>query len=48
MTYAYTKFSLFSCFAGASYMVITAHFIDDQWQLKKLITGFKYVMDHKG
>ncbi|KAF8115551.1 hypothetical protein N665_0025s0020 [Sinapis alba] len=33
---------------GASYMVITAHFIDDQWQLKKLIIGFKYVMDHKG
>ena len=29
-------------------MVITAHFIDDQWQLKKLIIGFKYVMDHKG
>ncbi|KAF8114947.1 hypothetical protein N665_0031s0037 [Sinapis alba] len=32
---------------GASYMVITAYFIDDQWQLKKLIIGFKYVMDHK-
>lgn len=29
-------------------MVITAHFIDDKWQLKKLIIGFKYVMDHKG
>lgn len=29
-------------------MVITAHFIDDEWQLKKLIIGFKYVMDHKG
>lgn len=29
-------------------MVITAHFIDASWQLKKLILGFKYVMDHKG
>ena len=29
-------------------MVITAHFIDASWQLKKLIIGFKYVMDHKG
>ena len=29
-------------------MVITAHFIDATWQLKKLIIGFKYVLDHKG
>ena len=29
-------------------MVITAYFIDESWQLKKLIIGFKYVMDHKG
>ena len=29
-------------------MVITVHFIDASWQLKKLILGFKYVMDHKG
>ena len=43
-----TIISWFVCLAGASYMVITAHFIDDQWQLKKLIIGFKYVMDHKG
>lgn len=33
---------------GASYMVITAHFIDSWWQLKKLIIGFKNVCDHKG
>ncbi|KAL0836525.1 hypothetical protein Bca101_088414 [Brassica carinata] len=33
---------------GASYMVITAHFIDAWWQLKKLIIGFKNVYDHKG
>ncbi|XP_056860070.1 zinc finger BED domain-containing protein RICESLEEPER 2-like [Raphanus sativus] len=29
-------------------MVITSHFIDASWQLKKLILGFKYVIDHKG
>ena len=29
-------------------MVIIAHFVDAAWQLKKLIMGFKYVMDHKG
>ena len=29
-------------------MVITAHFTDGSWQLKKLIIGFKYVIDHKG
>ncbi|XP_013627371.1 PREDICTED: zinc finger BED domain-containing protein RICESLEEPER 2-like [Brassica oleracea var. oleracea] len=33
---------------GASYMVITAHFFDESWQLKKLIIGFKYIIDHKG
>uniref|UniRef100_A0A0D2ZZZ8 DUF659 domain-containing protein n=4 Tax=Brassica TaxID=3705 RepID=A0A0D2ZZZ8_BRAOL len=33
---------------GASYMVITAHFIDASWKLKKLILGFKYITDHKG
>ncbi|EOA18167.1 hypothetical protein CARUB_v10006642mg, partial [Capsella rubella] len=32
----------------SSYMVITAHYIDAQWRLKKLIIGFKYVTDHKG
>lgn len=29
-------------------MVITAHFIDASWKLKKLILGFKYITDHKG
>lgn len=33
---------------GASYMVITAHFIDSSWKLRKLIIGFKNVYDHKG
>ncbi|KAG7552430.1 hAT-like transposase RNase-H fold [Arabidopsis thaliana x Arabidopsis arenosa] len=33
---------------GASYMVITCHFIDANWYLRKLIIGFKYVADHKG
>ncbi|KAF8113107.1 hypothetical protein N665_0056s0012 [Sinapis alba] len=33
---------------GASYMVITAHFIDSSWHLRKLIIGFKNVYDHKG
>ncbi|CDY12828.1 BnaC07g16050D [Brassica napus] len=33
---------------GCSYMVITAHYIDAYWCLKKLIIGFKYVTDHKG
>lgn len=32
---------------GASYMVITFHFIDACWQLKKLIIGFKNIFDHK-
>ena len=29
-------------------MVVTAHFVDPTWQLKKIILGFKLVMDHKG
>ncbi|KAG7599385.1 hAT-like transposase RNase-H fold [Arabidopsis suecica] len=29
-------------------MVITAHFVDSDWQLKKMIIGFKHVTDHKG
>ncbi|KAF8048902.1 hypothetical protein N665_2363s0002 [Sinapis alba] len=33
---------------GASYMVITVHFIDSSWRLKKLIIGFKHIMDHNG
>ncbi|KAG7552336.1 Ribonuclease H-like superfamily [Arabidopsis thaliana x Arabidopsis arenosa] len=33
---------------GESYMVITAHFVDSDWQLKKMIIGFKHVTDHKG
>lgn len=32
----------------ASYMVVTAHYIDPYWRLKKLIIGFKHVTDHKG
>ena len=33
---------------GDSYMVITTHFVDANWQLKKMILGFKHVIDHKG
>jgi len=33
---------------GTSYMVITCHFVDANWHLRKLIIGFKYVPDHKG
>lgn len=33
---------------GASYMVITVHFIDEYWRLRKFIIGFKYIADHKG
>lgn len=33
---------------AASYMVITAHWIDTNWRLRKLIIGFKNVIDHKG
>ena len=29
-------------------MVVTVHFIDSSWRLKKLIIGFKHIMDHKG
>ena len=29
-------------------MVITVHYIDPFWRLKKLIIGFKHVTDHKG
>ena len=29
-------------------MVITAHFIDSSWKLRKMIIGFKNVDDHKG
>ncbi|CAD5327165.1 unnamed protein product [Arabidopsis thaliana] len=29
-------------------MVITTHYVDAYWKLKKLIIGFKYVTDHKG
>ncbi|EOA22943.1 hypothetical protein CARUB_v10003680mg, partial [Capsella rubella] len=32
----------------ASYMVITAHFVDDMWRLRKMIIGFKNVSDYKG
>ncbi|XP_013633166.1 PREDICTED: zinc finger BED domain-containing protein RICESLEEPER 2-like [Brassica oleracea var. oleracea] len=32
----------------AIYMVVTAHFVNPTWQLKKIILGFKLVMDHKG
>lgn len=31
---------------GSSYMVITAHFIDSSWQLRKLIIGFKVLLDY--
>ncbi|XP_019084298.1 PREDICTED: zinc finger BED domain-containing protein RICESLEEPER 2-like [Camelina sativa] len=37
-----------SSVTSSSYMVITAHYIDKQWRLKKLIIGFKNVVDHKG
>ncbi|XP_010462855.1 PREDICTED: zinc finger BED domain-containing protein RICESLEEPER 2-like [Camelina sativa] len=39
--------SFYSQMARASYMVITTHYIDQYWRLKKLIIGFKYVTDHK-
>ncbi|XP_013624086.1 PREDICTED: zinc finger BED domain-containing protein RICESLEEPER 2-like [Brassica oleracea var. oleracea] len=35
-------------YTRASYMVITAHFVDAGWKLRKLIIGFKNVVDHKG
>ncbi|KAG2709415.1 hypothetical protein I3760_05G238000 [Carya illinoinensis] len=31
-----------------SYMCITAHYIDSEWQLRKRIIGFKEIIDHKG
>ncbi|KAF8079974.1 hypothetical protein N665_0986s0001 [Sinapis alba] len=33
---------------GASYMVVSVHFIDEFWRLNKLIFGFKHITDHKG
>jgi len=33
---------------AASYMVVTAHFVDVMWQLRKMIIGLKHVCDHKG
>ncbi|KAL0785403.1 hypothetical protein Bca101_001649 [Brassica carinata] len=33
---------------GASYMVVTVHFVGANWQLRKLIIGFKYITDHRG
>lgn len=33
---------------SSSYMVVTAHFIDARWKLRKFIIGFKHVVDHKG
>ena len=35
-------------YTSASYMVITAHFVDASWKLRKMIIGFKNVDDHKG
>ncbi|XP_033141105.1 zinc finger BED domain-containing protein RICESLEEPER 2-like [Brassica rapa] len=35
-------------YTAVSYMVITAHFIDSSWKLRKMIIGFKNVDDHKG
>ncbi|XP_013741789.1 zinc finger BED domain-containing protein RICESLEEPER 2-like [Brassica napus] len=35
-------------YTSASYMVITAHFVDASWKLQKMIIGFKNVDDHKG
>ena len=32
----------------ASYMVTTAHFIDDNWRLHRKIISFNTVPDHKG
>ncbi|KAK9206078.1 hypothetical protein WN943_016349 [Citrus x changshan-huyou] len=32
----------------ASYMVITAHFIDQDWQLRRRIISFNTISDHKG
>jgi len=35
-------------YTSASYMVITAHFVDASWKLRKMIIGFKNIDDHKG
>ncbi|KAF8107343.1 hypothetical protein N665_0123s0034 [Sinapis alba] len=35
-------------YTSASYIVITAHFVDASWKLRKMIIGFKNVDDHKG
>ncbi|KAF8062880.1 hypothetical protein N665_1188s0006 [Sinapis alba] len=35
-------------YTSANYMVITAHFVDASWKLRKMIIGFKNVDDHKG
>ena len=35
-------------YTSASYMVITAHFVDASWKLRKMIIGFKNVDDQKG
>ncbi|KAL9414881.1 hypothetical protein AB3S75_043194 [Citrus x aurantiifolia] len=32
----------------ASYMVITTHFIDQDWQLRRRIISFNTISDHKG
>ncbi|KAF8113165.1 hypothetical protein N665_0055s0029 [Sinapis alba] len=42
------SFLLFGFITCASYMVVIVHFIDDCWRLKKLILGFKNVIDHNG
>jgi hypothetical protein len=31
-----------------NYMVVTAHYIDDEWDLKKRILSFGLIADHKG
>ncbi|CAL9223662.1 unnamed protein product [Arabidopsis halleri] len=33
---------------GGSYMVITTHFVNVNWELKNMIIGFKNVFDYKG
>jgi len=31
-----------------SYMIATTHFVDANWELRKMIIGFKHICDHKG
>ncbi|CAL5188539.1 unnamed protein product [Lathyrus oleraceus] len=31
-----------------NYMCVTAHYIDDEWNLKKMILSFDLTADHKG